>query len=130
MLNLLEKITRGEGELADLDKLEDLCNVVRDASLCGLGQTAPNPVLTTLRFFRGEYEAHIRDKKCPAGVCKPLITYRVVDEKCPACGACKRVCPVEAITGAKKVIHKILVDKCIKCGACYESCKFDAIVKE
>jgi NADH-quinone oxidoreductase subunit F len=130
MRDILRDITDGKGQEGDLEFIEELSKTIADCSLCALGQTAPNPVLTTLRFFRGEYEAHIRDKKCPAGVCKPLITYRVVDEKCPACGACKRVCPVEAITGAKKVIHKILVDKCIKCGACYESCKFDAIVKE
>jgi ferredoxin len=99
-------------------------------SLCALGATAPNPVLSTIRYFRDEYEAHIRDKRCPAGVCKALITYRVDQEKCTACGACKRVCPAEAVVGQKKVKHSILVDKCIKCGQCYEVCPVDAIVKE
>jgi len=127
MLELLTKITEGRGEIADLGTLEELADMVRDSSLCGLGQTAPNPVLSTIRYFRDEYEAHIKDKRCPAGVCKALITYIIDEEKCPGCGKCKRVCPVEAITGEKKVPHTIDPEKCIRCGACIASCKFDAI---
>jgi len=127
MLELLTKITEGRGEIADLGTLEELAEMVRDSSLCGLGQTAPNPVLSTLGYFRGEYEAHIKDKRCPAGVCKALITYIIDEEKCPGCGKCKRVCPVEAIIGEKKVLHTIDPEKCIRCGACIASCKFDAI---
>ncbi|MBA7696548.1 NADP-reducing hydrogenase subunit HndC [subsurface metagenome] len=127
MLELLTKITEGRGEIADLGTLEELAEMVRDSSLCGLGQTAPNPVLSTIRYFRDEYEAHIKDKRCPAGVCKALITYIIDEEKCPGCGKCKRVCPVEAITGEKKVPHTIDPEKCIRCGACIASCKFDAI---
>ena len=127
MLELLTRITEGPGEIADLGTLEELAEMVRDSSLCGLGQTAPNPVLSTLRYFRGEYEDHILDNRCPAGVCKALITYIIDEEKCRGCGKCKRVCPVEAITGEKKVPHAIDPEKCIRCGACIASCKFDAI---
>jgi len=101
---------------------------VKDGSLCGLGKTAPNPVLATLRYFRDEYVAHIEEKRCPAGVCKPLITYSINEENCTGCGACLRVCPQGVISGKKKKPHQILIDKCIKCGACFEVCKFDAIV--
>jgi NADH:ubiquinone oxidoreductase subunit F (NADH-binding)/ferredoxin len=127
MLELLTKITEGQGEIDDIATLEELAEMVKDSSLCGLGQTAPNPVLSTIRHFMDEYEAHIKDKRCPAGVCKALITYIIDEEKCPGCGKCKRVCPVEAITGEKKVPHTIDPEKCIRCGVCIASCKFDAI---
>ncbi len=127
MLEIVTKITEGRGKIDDIATLEELAEMVKDSSLCGLGQTAPNPVLSTIRHFRDEYEAHIKDKKCPAHVCKALITYIIYEEKCPGCGKCKRVCPVEAITGEKKVPHKIDPEKCIRCGACVASCKFDAI---
>jgi len=128
MLEIVTKITEGRGEIDDIATLEELAEMVKDSSLCGLGQTAPNPVLSTIRHFRDEYEAHIKDKRCPAGVCKALIIYIIDEEKCPGCGKCKRVCPVEAITGEKKVPHTIDPEKCIRCGACIASCKFDAIV--
>lgn len=129
LLEMLEKITSGNGTLEDIDKLEALCNYIKNNSLCGLGQTAPNPVLSTLRFFRDEYEAHVKDKKCPAGVCTDLLSYRIND-KCKGCTACARVCPTGAITGSVKEIHIIDVAKCIKCGACMTKCKFGAVVKE
>ena len=127
MLELLTKITEGQGEIDDIATLEELAEMVKDSSLCGLGQTAPNPVLSTIRHFRDEYEAHIKDKRCPAHVCRALITYIIDEEKCPGCGKCKRACPVEAIIGEKKVVHTIDPEKCIRCGACIASCKFDAI---
>ena len=113
--------------MEDLDTLEWMGKAIADGSLCALGGSAPNPVLTTIRYFRDEYEAHIRDKKCPAGVCKALITFSVDPEACTGCRACARVCPTEAATGKKKEVHSIDADKCIKCGACFEACKFDAI---
>ena len=125
----LEKITNGNGTLEDLDELEELCNYIKANSLCGLGQTAPNPVLATLRFFRDEYVAHVVDKKCPAGVCKALLNYVVVADKCKGCTACARVCPVGAISGTVKNPHVIDPKVCIKCGACAEKCKFNAIIK-
>lgn len=127
MYEIVDGITRGEGRAGDIELLEELSWVVSEASLCALGQTAPNPVLSTIRYFKDEYEAHIKDKRCPAGVCKALITYLIDEEKCTACGRCKRVCPSEAITGEKKVPHKIDPEKCIRCGACIAECKFDAI---
>ena len=127
---ILEKITSGNGEMEDLDKLEELANFIKSASLCGLGQTAPNPVLSTLRFFRDEYIAHIVDKRCPAGVCKKLLAYEIDPAKCKGCTLCARTCPVGAIAGKVKEAHVIDKAKCIKCGACMEKCKFGAISKK
>ena len=130
LLELLNKITSGNGELEDLDRLEELCNYIKAGSLCGLGQTAPNPVLSTLRYFRDEYVAHIVDKKCPAHVCKDLMQYKIDADKCRGCTACARKCPVDAINGAVKQVHTIDPAKCIRCGACIATCKFDAIYKD
>ncbi len=130
MYEILEKITKGQATLEDLDKLEALCYHVKANSLCGLGQTAPNPVLSTLRYFRDEYIAHIVDKKCPAGVCKDLLSYEIEADKCKGCTLCARNCPANAITGTVKEPHVIDKDKCVKCGACIEKCKFGAIVKK
>ena len=130
MLELLNKITDGNGTMEDLEKLEELCNYVKENSLCGLGQTAPNPVLSTLRFFRDEYLAHIVDKRCPAGVCKNLMQYVIDPVKCKGCTLCARKCPVGAISGSVKNPHVIDPVKCIKCGACMEACKFGAISKK
>ena len=130
MLEILERITKGEGKEGDIELLEELCYSIKDGALCGLGQTAPNPVLTTIRYFRDEYEAHIKDKKCPAGECSDLIEYKIIKDKCRGCTLCARNCPVDAISGSVKQPHEIDPAKCIKCGKCYSSCKFDAIVKE
>jgi len=129
MYEILTDITEGIGTMEQLELLEELAEVVKDASLCGLGATAPNPVLTTLRYFFDEYEAHIKDKKCPAGVCRNLITYSINTELCTGCLVCKRLCPSEAITGEKQEPHWINPELCIKCGACEESCRFDAVLK-
>ncbi|MBR1969202.1 MAG: NADH-quinone oxidoreductase subunit NuoF [Clostridia bacterium] len=129
LLEILDKITKGNGTLEDLDRLELLCNNIKNASLCGLGQTAPNPVLSTLRYFRDEYVAHVVDKKCPAGVCKSLTNFEIIADKCKGCSACARKCPANAITGEIKKPFVIDKEKCIKCGACIETCKFGAIVK-
>ncbi|GHU93089.1 NADH dehydrogenase [Clostridia bacterium] len=127
---VLDKIVEGRGTMEDLDTLEELSQHIKDNSLCGLGQTAPNPVLSTLKYFRDEYVAHVVDKKCPAGVCKSLLQYKIIPEKCKGCSACARVCPVGAISGEIKKPYVIDPEKCIKCGACIEKCKFGAIVKE
>ena len=130
LYEMLDKITRGEGTLEDLDKMEELCHYIKSNSLCGLGQTAPNPVLSTLNRFRDEYIAHVTEKKCPAGVCKKLLSYEIIEDKCKGCTACARVCPVGAISGSVKNPHSIDKSKCIKCGACMEKCKFGAIIKQ
>jgi len=131
MLKILNRICEGKGEEGDIELLEEISGVVRDASLCALGQTASNPVLNTIRYFRDEYEAHIKEKRCPAGVCKALISYYIEPEKCEACMICLRNCPVEAITGGKNLIHVIDQDKCTKCGTCFEMCppRFSAVKK-
>jgi NADH-quinone oxidoreductase subunit F len=127
MREILTRITTGLGEEGDIEKLEELAYQVKNNSLCGLGQTAPNPVLTTIKYFRDEYEAHIRDKKCPAKVCTALLTYVVDEEKCTGCTICAKNCPVNAISGERKEIHHINQEVCIKCGVCYNKCNFDAI---
>ncbi|MDO4330894.1 MAG: NADH-quinone oxidoreductase subunit NuoF [Lachnospiraceae bacterium] len=130
MLEILTKITKGQATMEDLDKLEELCYYIKNNSLCGLGQTAPNPVLSTLRYFRGEYEAHIKEKRCPAGVCKALLSYVIDRDKCRGCTLCARTCPAGAIIGSVKNPHIIDTEKCVKCGACMEKCKFGAIYKK
>ncbi len=130
LLNILDRICHGEAELEDLDRLEELAQMVKDASLCGLGQTAPNPVLTTLKYFRDEYLAHIVEKRCPARVCKDLLHFTIIEEKCVGCSVCARICPVETIykVGGQKKYY-IVEDHCIHCGSCVDACKFDAILK-
>ena len=130
MLEILEKITKGQATMEDLDKLEELCYHLQSNSLCALGQTAPNPVLSTLRYFRDEYIAHIVDKKCPAGVCKDLLQYKIDPDKCKGCTLCARTCLADAIIGKVKEVHMINPEKCLKCGACMEKCRFGAIYKE
>ncbi len=129
MLEILEKITAGKGEMKDLDELEELAYYIKNNALCGLGQTAPNPVLSTLRYFRDEYVAHIEEKRCPAGVCKALTNFVIDPEKCKGCTLCARNCPVDAIIGTIKAPHEIDTAKCIKCGTCMDNCKFNAISK-
>lgn len=127
MLEILDRICAGEGHPDDIEVLETLGTLMQKTTLCGLGQTAPNPVLSTIRYFREEYEAHIHERRCPAKVCKALISYRVIEEKCPGCMVCARRCPVGAVSGEKKAVHHIDPETCIKCGACFTACKFDAI---
>ncbi|MDD5408772.1 MAG: NADH-ubiquinone oxidoreductase-F iron-sulfur binding region domain-containing protein, partial [Candidatus Omnitrophica bacterium] len=128
MLEILTRITEGKGVEEDIDKLQRLGNMIKKASLCGLGQSAPNPVLSTIKNFRAEYEEHVRNKHCRAGVCQHLLVYEITD-KCVGCTACKKACPAEAISGAPKAKHIIDINKCIKCGACFKICKFSAIRK-
>ncbi len=127
MDEILTRICEGNGREGDIDLLEDVSQAMVETSLCALGSTAPNPVLSTIRYFRDEYEAHIKDKRCPARVCKGLIMYGIDPETCTGCGACLKVCPVEAISGEKKHSHRLDGDRCVKCGVCYETCKFDAV---
>lgn len=130
MKEILNAITEGRGQKGDVTRLKELAKTIQNGSLCGLGQTAPNPVLTTIQYFPEEYEAHIKDKKCPAGVCKALITYRIDTEKCTGCRVCLKACPVEAIRGEKNQPHIIDKTLCTQCGSCKEVCKFEAIVIE
>ena len=127
MLEILQRITEGKGELSDLDTLRELAPMIKDASLCGLGQTCPNPVLTTLNYFLDEYRAHIEEKRCPAGVCKALIRYQIDPETCTGCGVCRKACPQKAISGKAKEAHTLDPSLCIKCGICQAECKFDAV---
>jgi NADH-quinone oxidoreductase subunit F len=129
MLEILQRITSGNGKEGDIELLEELGQYIRSTSLCGLGMTAPNPVLSTLRYFRHEYEAHIKEKRCPAAVCRDLITYSILEELCNGCGACKRVCPADAVRGTRKAPHRIDAEMCIKCGTCFDACKFKAVRK-
>ncbi|MBQ5758280.1 MAG: NADH-quinone oxidoreductase subunit NuoF [Clostridiales bacterium] len=130
LLEMLNNITEGKGTLEDLDKMEDLCHYIQKNAMCALGQTAPNPVLSTLKYFREEYEAHVVEKRCPAGVCKKLLSYEIIADKCRGCTACARKCPVGAISGSVKQPHVIDKSKCVKCGVCMETCKFGAILKK
>ncbi len=130
MLEILQRITNGQGQDGDIERLENLAYNIKNTALCGLGQTAPNPVLSTLRYFRHEYEAHIYEKRCPAGHCQALLHYEINPEKCRGCTACTRVCPAGAISGTPRYAHTIDVSKCLKCGACMEKCKFNAISRK
>ena len=130
LYELLDKITKGKATMEDLDKLETLCYHIKENALCGLGQTAPNPVLSTLKYFRDEYIAHIQEKRCPAGVCKSLLTIQILPDKCRGCTLCARNCPTGAISGKVKEAHVIDPEKCVKCGVCIEKCRFGAIVKK
>ncbi len=130
LLEILTRITNGEGREGDVERLERLSKGIKTASLCGLGQTAPNPVLSNIRYFREEFDAHVKDRKCPAKVCKALLTYSILDAYCKGCGACMKACPAGAITGEKKKPHRINPDRCIRCGACFDACKFKSVAKE
>lgn len=130
MLEILTRITEGEGQAGDVEKLLRLADTVKKASLCGLGQAAPNPVVSTIQHFRAEYDAHIKQKRCPAKVCRKLITYVVDPDKCVGCAACRRACPVPCIFGEPRKIHAIDQTRCIRCGRCFEACKFDAVKRK
>ena len=130
MKYIVDRIVEGKGEEGDIERLEELGNTIKATALCGLGQTAPNPVLSTIHYFRDEYEAHIKEKRCPAGKCKALARFVIDPEKCKGCSACSRKCPVNAISGEIKKPFVIDQDKCIKCGTCIETCKFGAISKK
>jgi NADP-reducing hydrogenase subunit HndC len=130
LYEMLEKITSGKAEMEDLDKLEELCYAIKESALCGLGQTAPNPVLSTLRYFKDEYIAHVRDKVCPAGVCRALVNYHIDPDKCKGCSLCSKKCPADAISGEIKKPFTIDTSKCLKCGVCMDTCKFGAIYKK
>ena len=127
MQEILTRIVDGKGKDGDIELLEELCYAIKDGALCGLGQTAPNPVLTTIRYFRNEYEAHINNKKCPAHECAELITYSIDPDKCKGCTSCAKKCPVSAISGTVKKPHTIDAEKCIKCGQCKTLCRFGAV---
>ncbi len=128
MLEMLTDITEGRGQPGDIEKLESLAHSIKASSLCGLGQTAPNPVLSTIKYFRNEYEAHINDKKCPAKHCKDLLTFTIIEDKCTGCTICARKCPVDAISGKLKEVHHINQDLCTQCGECFKACRFKAIL--
>jgi NAD-dependent dihydropyrimidine dehydrogenase PreA subunit len=129
MLEILDRICRGEGELADLGRLSNLAQRIKEASLCGLGQSAPNPVLTTLRYYEDQYRAHIEQRRCPAGVCEALVDFVVDPDKCTGCTLCAKACPVDAIAGERKQPHVIDTETCVQCGRCISSCNFAAIFK-
>ena len=128
MLEILTDITEGRGTMADIDRLETLAWMVQQGSLCQLGKSAPNPVLSTLRYFRDEYVAHVVDKKCPGGICRELISYSIDPEKCTGCMVCARKCPQEAISGERREVHVVDPELCIRCGICGDVCRFDAVV--
>ena len=128
LLHILTDICEGRGKEGDIELMESICETMKDSSLCSLGKSAPNPVLSTIKYFRDEYEAHIRDHKCPAGVCKALTKFEIDPQACKGCGACSRACPAGAATGEKKQPHQIDPKKCISCGSCREACKFGAVL--